>query len=108
MQWVEEAIMAGGKACDTALVVAFNHGWDVMGGLGGAAFASSEVEQKELQAAIKAAEIAKKMSKLACGGMHPHAWSSTSGKSAGMSNARGNGGGGGGAGTRGIVGAQAP
>ncbi|GIM05813.1 hypothetical protein Vretimale_10190, partial [Volvox reticuliferus] len=49
MQRVEEAITTGGKAFDEAakaLVVAFNHGWDVVRRLEGAAYASSEKEQK--------------------------------------------------------------
>ncbi|PNH01048.1 hypothetical protein TSOC_013086 [Tetrabaena socialis] len=42
------------------LVVAFNHGWDVVRGLSGAMYAPTEEEQKKLKQAIKAADLEKK------------------------------------------------
>jgi hypothetical protein len=63
---VEQAITDGEKAFEGAaknLVVAYNHGWEVVRGLQGAAYAQTEDEQKKLKAAIKAAELVTKAGK---------------------------------------------
>ncbi|GIL56836.1 hypothetical protein Vafri_12133 [Volvox africanus] len=63
---VEAAIDEGEKAFAGAaknLVVAHNHGWEVVRGLQGAAYAKSEEEQKKLKAAIKTAELVVKSGK---------------------------------------------
>ncbi|GIL51743.1 hypothetical protein Vafri_7619 [Volvox africanus] len=77
---VEAAIDEGEKAFAGAaknLVVAHNHGWEVV--LQGAAYAKSEEEQKKLKPAIKTAELVAKSGK---GGRPKH-----KGKAGGLSGA---------------------